>query len=86
MSQPTDSPTWAKLFRVTEVSRWDTSSDSNRAWYRYVLESDYTKMVGKRFGTSTEIWGHAKARAAKLNERLLGPGNRSIKLQERKKK
>ena len=86
MTQPISPPTWAKLFKVTEVSRWDESSDSDRAWFQYTLESDYTKMVGRRFGTSAEVRSHANNRVEKLNERLLGLGNRSIVIQKSPRK
>lgn len=86
MTQSTSTPAWAKLFKVTEVIRWNENSASDRAWFQYTLESDYSKMVGRRFGTSAEVRDHANNRVAKLNERVLGAGTRSIVIQKTTRK
>ena len=77
-------PDWAKLFKVTEVIRLDEADTSPRSWHQYILESENSKIVGKRFGGPKEIWNHANDRAMGLNERILG--NRSKTLNVRKKR
>ena len=83
MTQPTSPPAWANLFRVTDVSASDKSTDSCRTWHDYVLESSNSKILGRRFGTSEEVRIHANSRAEKLNGRLLGAGSRSIVIQKK---
>ena len=74
MVESNSHPSWAKLYKVTEISRCFENSDERRGWYQYILKSDYSKMVGKRFGTAEEVEQHAQIRATKLNERLLSNG------------
>lgn len=71
-------PDWAKLFKVTEVIRLDEADTSPRSWHQYILESENSKIVGKRFGRPKEIWNHANTRATGLNERLLGRKSNSL--------
>ena len=78
MTQPDLPPNWAKLYKVSEVVRLDESEKSRRTWFQYTLVSEHSKIVGKRFGASKEIWEHANDRAMGLNERLLGKRAKSL--------